>query len=29
MLLAAQMICQMKGMVLIDVCRMKYNNPAS
>ena len=27
--LAAQTICHMKGMVLIDVCRKNYNNPAS
>ena len=27
--LAAQTICHMKGMALIDVCRKNYNNPAS
>ena len=27
--LAAQMICLMRGMVLIDVCRKNYDNPAS
>ena len=28
-LLAAQTICHMKGMVLIDICRNNYNNPTS
>ena len=27
--LAAQTICHMKGMILLDVCRKNYNNPAS
>ena len=26
---AAQTICHMKGMILLDVCRKNYNNPAS
>ena len=27
--LAAQTLCFMRGMVLIDVCRKNYDNPAS